>query len=320
MAIRILTLFIFFSFSLTTYAQIEGVKVRYVHNADNSCDFYYEKSNPGTYHLIVKFESLKNTPEYYYEGNVKENSGFLFQLKPIKPEKKIKFICEPYYTKGNPKPDIDKNFTYLLPFKKGKNISIYSIMTLMSDLAEGNNNYGEYINFTESAQNQTIHAMRKGVVIEIENEYDFDPKSFDIYYEKRNSIIIEHEDGTYARYAGFKKDAIKVKIGQTVLPTDYLGFLEKSVDHQYHLFFDIYYKAYMKDVFPDKTKDLDKRITKKLNPFFQTNKGLVALDDKIYESQNYIVTTPEEIICQELTKKELEERAEFQTNKVSKSK
>lgn len=314
MNIKLLTLLILFCFGLNTYAQIEGVKVRFVHNADNSCDFFYEKSNPGTYHLIIKFESIKNTPKYFYEGNIKENSGFLFKLMPIKPEKKIKFICEPYYIKGNPKPDIDKNFTYLLPFKKGKNISIWSIMTIASALTEGDNYYGGYINFTESAQNQTIHAMRKGIVIEIENEYDFDPKSFDIYYEKRNFIIIEHEDGTYARYAGFKKDAIKVNIGQTILPTDYLGFLEKSVDNQYHLFFDIYYKAYMKDVFPDKTKDLDKRIIKKLNPFFQTNKGLIALDDKIYESQNYIVITPEEIISKELTKKELEAKTKILNN------
>lgn len=287
----------------------------YVHNADNSCDFYYEKSNPGTYHLIIKFESIKNTPKYYYEGNIKENSGFLFQLKPIKPEKKIKFICEPYYIKGNPKPDIDKNFKYLLPFKKAENITIWSIMTLMSELTEGNNNYGGYINFSESTQNQSIHAMRKGIVIEIDNNHDFDPKSFDIYYEKRNSIIIEHEDGTYARYAGFKKDAIKVKIGQTVLPTDYLGYLEKSVDKQYHLFFDIHYRTYVNDVFPDKKKDLNKQITKKLNPFFYTNKGLVALDDKTYESQNYIVEAPEEIIGKEMTEKELDKRAEFLTNK-----
>ncbi|MGM8362377.1 peptidoglycan DD-metalloendopeptidase family protein [Flavobacterium sp. ARAG 55.4] len=314
---RIIILLIFLCFALNSYGQIEGVRVTYTRNPDNSCDFYYQKSSPGTYHLIVKFESLKNTDKYFYEGNIKENSGFLFKLKPIKPEKKIKFICEPYFIKGNPKPDIDKNFKYLLPFKKGGNISIWSIMTLMSQLAEGDNNYITPINYSESTQNQTIHVMRKGIVIEIENEYDFDPKSFDIFYEKRNSIIIEHEDGTYAKYAGFKKDAINVKIGQTVLPTEYLGILEKSVDNQYHLFFQIYYKAYMKDVFPDKKKHLDRRITKKLNPFFQTNKGLIALDDKMYKSQDYTVTTPENIIKQELTKKELEERAEFLTKKTA---
>lgn len=306
MNIKLLKLFTLFCFGFNTYGQIEGVRVTYTRNPDNSCDFYYQKSSPGTYHLIVKFESLKNTDKYFYEGNIKENSGFIFKLKPIKPEKKIKFICEPYYIKGNPKPDIDKNFKYLLPFKKGENISIWSIMTLMSELTEGDNHYAGFLNFSESNQNQSIHAMRKGIVIEIDNNHDFDPKSFDIYYEKRNFIIIEHEDGTYAKYAGFKKDAINVKIGQTVLPTDYLGYLEKSVDKQYHLFFDIYYRAYVNDVFPDKKKDLNKRITKKLNPFFQTNKGLIALDDKKYESQDYTVTTPENIIKQELTKKELE--------------
>lgn len=311
---KLLTLLILFCFGSNTYSQIEGVKVRYVRNADNSCDFYYEKSNPGTYHLIIKFESIKNTPEYYYEGNVKENSGFLFQLKPIKPEKKIKFICEPYYIKGNPKPDIDKNFNYLLPFKKGKNVTISTIMTIMSELNEGDTHYGHYLNYSESNKTETIHVMRKGIVIDVINIHDFDSKSFDIFDEKRNSIIIEHEDGTYAFYSGFKKNSITVKTGQTVLPTKILGILEKSVDNQYHLFFDIYYRAYMKDVFPDKKRDSNKRIPKKINPFFYTNKGLVALDSRIYEIQNYIVQTPEEIICQELTKKELDERAKFITN------
>lgn len=311
MKFRLLTLLIFLNFGFNTYAQIDGVEITYTHNPDNSCDFYYKKSTPGTYHLIIKFKSIRNTEEYFYEGNIKEYSGFLFQLKPIKPEKKIKFICEPYYTKGNPKPDTDNNFKYLLPFKKGKTIAVSTIVGLMSDLTEGNNIFGSYITYSSSVQAETIHAMRKGVVIDIVNSYDFDPKSFDVFYEKRNSIIIEHEDGTLASYAGFKKDAILVKIGQTVSPTEYLGDLEKSVDNLYHLFFQIYYSANMKDVFPDKQKNLNKRITKKLNPFFYTNKGLVALDDKLYESQDYTVETPDIIINQEFTKEELNEKGKF---------
>lgn len=313
MNIKIFTLFLLFYSGFNTYAQIDGIQVTYIHNADNSCDFYYQKSKPGTYHLIVKFESIKNTAGYYYEGNIKENSGFLFQLKPIKPEKKIKFICEPYYIKGNPKPDINKNFIYLLPFKKGENVSISTVMTIMSELNEGNTHYAHCLNFSESNKAKAIHAMRKGIVIDIINDYDFDPNSFSIFDEKRNSIIIEHEDGTYALYSGFKKDAIAVKVGQTVLPTNYLGILEKSVDNQFHLFFDIYYKAYIKDVFPDKKKDLYTRIPKKVDPLFYTNNGLVTLDGRIYEYKDYNVETPENIICQELTKKELDERVKLST-------
>jgi hypothetical protein len=312
MNIKIFTLFLLFYSGFNTYAQIDGVQVTYIHNADNSCDFYYQKSTPGTYHLIINFESLKNTAKFQYEGNVKENSGFLFQLKPIKPEKKIKFICEPYYIKGNPKPDIDKNFTYLLPFKKGENITISTVMTIMSELNEGNTHYAHCLNFSESNKTETIHAMRKGIVIDIVNDYDFDPKSYSIFDEKRNSIIIEHEDGTYAFYSGFKKDSITVKIGQTVLPTTFLGILEKSIDNQYHLFFDIYYRAYIKDVFPDKKKDLYTRIPKKIDPLFYTNTGLVTLDGRIYEYKNYTVETPENIIRQELTEKELDLRIKQQ--------
>lgn len=240
-------------------------------------------------------------------------------MKPIKPEKKIKFICEPYYLKGNPKPDIDSNFKYLLPFKKGKTIAVTTTMSLMSNLSEGNSSYGCSTTFSSSPKSETIHTMRKGVVIDVVNNYDFDPKSFDIFSEKRNSIIIEHEDGTLARYSGFKKDAILVKIGQTVLPTECLGHLEKSVDNWYHLFFEIYYDTYVKDVFPDKQKDLNLRISKELNPFFQTNKGLVALHDKFYDPQDYTVETPESIICQEFTKEELKEKGKSLNNQTLKS-
>ena len=319
MNFRLLSL-LFFSFGFNSYAQIDGVEVTYTHNPDNSCDFYYKKSMPETYHLVIKFRSIRNTEKYFYEGNVKENSGFLFRLKPQKPEKKIKFICEPYFIKGNPKPDIDSNFKYLLPFKKGKTIAVTTTMSLMSNLTEGNSCYVSFTTFSSSPKSETIHAMRKGIVIEVVNGYDFDPESFDIFAEKRNSIIIEHEDGTLARYSGFKKDAILVKIGQTVLPTEYLGHLEKSVVNWYHLFFEIYYNAYVKDVFPDKKKNLNQRISKELNPFFHTNKGLIALHDKLYDPQDYTVETPEAIICQEFTKEELNEKGKLLNNQTLKFK
>lgn len=76
----------------------------------------------------------------------------------------------------------------------------------------------------------------------------------------------------------------------------------------------------MKDVFPDKKEDLNKRMAKKLNPFFYTNKGLVALDDKLYESQDYTVETTETIICQEFTKEELNEKGKLLNNQTLKSK
>ncbi|MEL1241607.1 hypothetical protein [Flavobacterium flavipallidum] len=307
---QILSFLFVLCFCLNSYSQIDGVRVTYIRNPDNSCDFYYEKNDYATYHLIIKFEAIKNTKPFFYEGNIKENSGFLFQLKPIKAEKKIKFICEPFFLKGNPNPKIDRNFKYLLPFKNDQKVEISTIMMMLDGLDEGNNYYASFINYSSSLQTETIHAMRKGIVINVINEYDFDPKSFDIFYEKRNSITIEHEDGTLATYSGFNKNSIRVKIGQTVLPTDYLGVLEKSVDNWYHLFFQIYYRAYVKDVFPDKKEDLNSRIAKKIDPFFHTKNGIITLDGALYDTKNYIVETPDEIITQEFTKEDFQKRTE----------
>jgi hypothetical protein len=40
--------------------------------------------------------------------------------------------------------------------------------------------------------------MRKGIVVDIKNEFQNDTLLMKIYTSNTNSILIEHEDGTYA--------------------------------------------------------------------------------------------------------------------------
>lgn len=310
MNIRILTLIIHFWIGLTAYSQTDDIQIKYVRNLDKSYDFFYLKKQPGTYNIIVKLKSLKNATTNSYEGNVKDNSGFLFQLKPINDAKEIKFKCEAYFHQGNPKPNYDKDFVYLLPFKAGKNVSITKIVQSDDDLTNDKLPYNYYSNFAISNKENTVLAMRKGVVIKILNSHIYDSTSI-FPIQKMNEVVIEHEDGTYAIYSGFKKNAIKAKLGQTVLPAEELGTLQKSIKNDYYLMFDTYYWANETDVFPDKAVNPYKRIHKSLDSLFYTDKGPVVLPEDLNNVFNYKVASTEDIICKELTKNEIELRAQL---------
>ena len=48
---------------------------------------------------------------------------------------------------------------------------------------------------------QKIFAVRKGVVIDVVRDYDVDTTKTFTYYNKMNSVKIEHNDGTLALYS-----------------------------------------------------------------------------------------------------------------------
>ena len=69
-----------------------------------------------------------------------------------------------------------------------------------------------------SDQVQKIFPVRKGVVIDVVRDYDVDTTKTFTYYNKMNSVKIEHNDGTLALYSGFNKDEVYVSVGDLVYP------------------------------------------------------------------------------------------------------
>jgi murein DD-endopeptidase MepM/ murein hydrolase activator NlpD len=69
----------------------------------------------------------------------------------------------------------------------------------------------------------SVHAMRDGIVAEIENRYSaggLNPK----LKNKANYIIIEHDDGTYAIYSHLKNGGNIVQIGDKVQKGQQIGY------------------------------------------------------------------------------------------------
>ena len=143
--------------------------------------------------------------------------------------------------------------------------------------------------------------MRKGIVVKITNEYKADTLLEKRFTSKRNSIVIEHSDGTYASYTGFKKDSIFVELGQIAYPQTKLGIIDVFNNGQYRLSFSIYYLINNNLDFKEKQtlKNVKSR-NKFLTPYFSTEHGII----KLTPNKKYIVAFNEPILFKELTKRE----------------
>ncbi|GAA3638118.1 hypothetical protein [Flavivirga jejuensis] len=296
----LLILFFFIGFSNNILSQEKTIKIKTERNKDKSVDFYYKKNLPGSFHLTIKFTTLENTKAYTYREVVKSNYGFLFKLKPKNANESIKYSYRTSYIRGIPNPKIDSLFTYTLPFKKGKHVIIHE-----------NNNVGEKYFNDEKPKNwksygikrkqaDTVTNMRKGIVVKITNKFDTDTLVKKKFTTQINRILIEHADGTFASYKGFKKDAIFVKLGQKVYPQTELGILD-IFNESYRLYFNIYYlKTDSLNSKEKSTLTKRKRNYAYITPYYYTEKGAVQLENK----NKYKIVFDDEAFLKEFSKKE----------------
>ncbi|MDG1529407.1 MAG: hypothetical protein P8I51_10390 [Polaribacter sp.] len=283
------------------YSQQKKIEIKYERKKDNSIVFSYKKNVPGSYYLTVKFPRLENSfSSKTYNKVAKYAAGTLFTLKPRDREKGIAFSYNFKYIIGNPNPKINTKISYALPFKEGKSVKIIEA-NYLGEKYFGNNKPIDWKSFIISSKEpETVYSMRRGVVVEIVNEYQNDTKFNNSFTSKRNSIKVEHNDGTYAIYSGFDKNEIFVKLGQNIYPHTTLGKLSKFDESTYRLSFNVFH--YLKNLLDDKKTTLKNRIhkTKYLNPTFYVDNTT----KKIEHGKEYIVSFNEEIKLQEFSKRE----------------
>ena len=298
--LKAIVLILFLSSSTIALAQDDVIKVTFKRNQDNTVDFSYEKTAPGSYYIVLTFSDLINSETTKFDKVVQLSRGLLFKLRPLNPKQGIGFSYTVRYIRGNPKPKVDKSFNYVLPFKVGKSIIISETSNLKETYfdAEKDPNWKSFMTVRKSAD--TIYSMRKGIVVEIVNTYDTDTLDIYKYTSKMNRIVIEHDDGTYARYIGFKKNSIFVKLGQTVYPQTKLGALDLFNNSFYRFYFDMYY---LKDVDLDsgrKQTMSSESNTEHINPYFYSSQGPIHLT----HLHTYTVETDETTLIKEFTRRE----------------
>ena len=226
---------------LMSFGQRDIIEVDYIINNDKSVSFNYKKNRPGSYFLILEFNSLNNTRANTFKRVINSPSGSLTKLKPTNPDEGIGFRYSVKYYKGNLNSKIQYDYPYILPFDKGKTNfanELYSLENtyLKKDLPKNWKSYS-----FEFENSEIIRAIRKGIVVEVINKFKSKSDKVYSYYSETNSIEIEHKDGSIASYKGFGDNQINVKIGQLVFPQTKLGELAKYDSREkYRLYLSLY--------------------------------------------------------------------------------
>lgn len=292
--------FSFLVLNYNSYSQNAKIEIETINNDDNSVDLLYEKNLPGSYVIKLNFSNITNCYTYEYNTVVKNFSGKLLRLTPNDPKVGIGFSLNYIYSLGVPNPKIDPDFVYHLPFKKGKKIRV----DLAQDITVkyfGKEKQSDWFSFVVNSENtDTICSIRKGIVIDIINDFDTSISDDLQYTNKRNSIVVEHPDGTFAEYTGFKRNEIFVNIGQQIYPQTELGTID-LLNNVYRFDFCIYYKSIVKRAVPTNSKNASTdTVYKFLSPYFWSEEGKV----KINSSTSCIVDSNDELIISEFTKSE----------------
>jgi hypothetical protein len=266
-------------------AQVPEITIESKVNTDNSVLFTYKKQVPGSFYLYIDFSNASNFDTVDYRGVIRGYSGDLLTLRPLIEKQSIGYSYRYYTIFGEPNPKVDSLFYYVLPFKKGNRhqISEASYLGEIYFDQERPKNWKSYVINLETAD--TICSMRKGIVVKVDNQYQNSSLEM-VYTSNRNSINVEHSDGTIAVYTGFKKNGLFVKLGQTVYPQTELGVMEQFNANNYRLDFSISF------LFDKNIKSIEEQTLQNykseyefVTPYFVTENGIEKLvSNKEYSS------------------------------------
>jgi hypothetical protein len=167
-------LMLIFGLPTLTVAQSQDIVITYEKGSDNSITFNYEKKVPGSYTLSVKLTQLQNTIASDYEGVIQNSTGTLFKLRPQRADEGITFSYTYTYLRGNMSPKVDTSFVYALPFKKGKRLIPIELSFIGKTYFKDSEPKNWKAYRFSSKTPDTVCAIRKGIVIKIENKYQPD--------------------------------------------------------------------------------------------------------------------------------------------------
>jgi hypothetical protein len=293
-----LILICFFSGKSKLTAQVKNVEIIPIENSDKSIELLYKKKKPGNYTLSLEFSDVENCNVKNFERLISDDSGQIMKLEPLNKNQRINYSIRYYTVLGGVNPKIDSLFRYTLPFKNGKKIKIFEA-EYAGEKYFGVKKTADWKSYAVVSNSpDTVCSMRKAIVVMIDNQYSDNSILNAQYTSRRNEVIIEHADGTFAMYKGFKQNEIFVELGQTVSPQTSLGIIEKYNQTSYRLDVNVYYLA-ENDFNSRKLQSADKskNVYKYFAPVFYIKEGEMRLES----NKEYTVAVDEKIMKQEFS-------------------
>lgn len=187
---------------------------------NNTVNFVLEgKDRPGTLTLFLTLTDLVNcnaspgTTKYEVTHSHKQ----LLTLRPVDVEQGIGYRFAYSSVWGRINPPVDTTFVYRMPVAVRKPILVdrgYNVMQYGRARSERE----QLCTYFETQKGDTIYAMRRGVVTEVEIiERDPDAPVVEFTTET-SSVQVEHPDGSMGLYMPLDSKQIFIKLGDQVLP------------------------------------------------------------------------------------------------------
>ena len=267
-------------------------------------DFTYSKKVPGSFHLTLDFARLQNADDPRFSRTVQGMNGNLFTLRPNNPEQGIGFSFKYQYIRGKLNPKIDLDHIYIIPFAKNRTIKTGRLEYMTGIYGDRPPKDWRAILFYAQPED-TVYAARKGLIVEIIDQYDPENINGYTFRSKANSVLIEHDDGSFAQYIVLKKNSVMVTPGQTVYPRTPLalaGTYDSPENSQ--LRFLVYYLYNTEKNKGKETLSNRTHYNAYIDPVFKSKGAVLPLKDE----SEYTVDYTETLVEKEMSKREKKKR------------
>ena len=282
------------------HAQCLNVSLSSNRASNNSVEIRATVKGYGSYTAFVKFSRLENAT---CENEITIpilGSGTVYTMRPLNPQKPIIYGYTYRIVRGLVDPKVKTDFVYRLPYSTTKTTRVKSLGNFSEKHFGGSNteNWHSYQFILEKGD--TVFAARKGIVVQITDEHDTQDLGGEISMSsKQNQVLVEHADGSIARYGVLEKENIFVKEGETVYPNTPVGLAGSYDGIVYQLRFSVFYRTKNKSSNPK--FENSPTSTAYIEPIFATTNGNTTLNPK----ERHTPVINNEILTKEFSKKEL---------------
>jgi hypothetical protein len=293
---KILAFTLFIGITTSIFAQNDEVKVEYTRD-ESGVDIKATNQSNTPKIIVLTLTTLENFSSY--DGNsiiktVMPNCTFgICKLKIVDKTRGTNFNYRYQHISGTSEVRIDPLAVYILPIKEGKSTRIGNVTSIEKYLKKNDEEKVMGYSF-ETEPNDTIYAIRKGIVYGIEDgKEDY---TNEVYKRDQNKLSVYHKDGTIAQYVRIKKGSALVKNGDKIEAGQPLALATSRVDGKaIFLIIFSYYDA-------KKSKELNKpfEFTYYLPKFLTAESKLTDLS----LGETYTSTHPIDMITLEMTKRE----------------
>ncbi len=196
-----------------------GVRIVSDIAVDNSLQLLADISGYGTFTIWLYIDNAENTADTRLESGypiivTTDKSGIVLELQPVDADIPVTANYSYKWLQGE-LDAVPENTVYRLPIAAGRTTTVTALtpaqMNMMRDNVSGFKMWR-----LGMERNDAVFAMRSGTVIAVEDAARQGNTSEYAGMDEGNSIVVEHADGTMARYSCLKTGSIMVAEGDRV--------------------------------------------------------------------------------------------------------